>query len=109
MSDLNASNNFRDASNRHFERYLADNPPPGNPSDPPVPTTLRSFNPVGEAAAFRMTRGQRLRLLAELHRYMEACATEQHSELSGRAPTVDEYLPCRMGTSAAGFVVANLE
>lgn len=109
VSDLNASNSFRNASITHFERYLADNPRPGNPADPPAPPTLRSFNPIGEAAAFRMTRGQRLRLLSELHRYMEACETEQHSELSGRAPTIEEYLPCRMGTSAAGFVVANLE
>ena len=109
MWDLNAAKELRDASIQHFERYLADNPPPGNPADPPAPPILKSFNPIGEAAAFRMTRSQRLRLLAELHRYIHACETEQHSELSGRAPTVDEYLPCRMGTSGAGFVMANLE
>ncbi|KAK7738968.1 hypothetical protein SLS62_011335 [Diatrype stigma] len=109
VSDLDASDRFRNASLAHFARYLADNPPPGNPAEPPAPPTLRSFNPVGEAAAFRMTRSQRLRLLSELHRYMRACEFEQHSELSGRAPTVEEYLPRRMGTSAAGFVVANLE
>ncbi|RYO90208.1 hypothetical protein DL766_006131 [Monosporascus sp. MC13-8B] len=109
VSDLDASNKFRDASIAHFERYLADNPPPGNPTDPPAIPTLRSFNPIGEAAMFRMTRSQRLRMLDELYRYMRACEIEQHSELSGRAPTVDEYVPCRMGTSAAGFVTSILE
>jgi hypothetical protein len=108
-TDFNASEKFRAASLAHFERYLDDSPPQGSPTDKPLPPTLRSFNPIGEAAAFRMTRSQRLRLLHELHRYMSACGIEQNSELSGRAPTVDEYLPCRMGTSAVGFVTACLE
>ena len=48
-TDMEAGNRFRDASILHFERYLADNPPPGNPADPALPPALKSFNPLGEA------------------------------------------------------------
>lgn len=108
-TDMEAGNRFRDASILHFERYLADNPPPGNPADPALPPALKSFNPLGEATAFRMTRGQRLKVLSELYRFVHAVENEQESELSGKAPTLEEYLPRRMGTSAAGFVMATLE
>lgn len=109
VSDLAASNDFRATSIAHFERFLADNPPQGHPDQDAPPVTLKSFNLVGEGAAFRMTRGQRLRFLEELVRYMHACETEQLSEMSGTPPTIEEYLPCRMGTSAAGAVTAILE
>ncbi|KAJ7790028.1 hypothetical protein B0H14DRAFT_3502129 [Mycena olivaceomarginata] len=51
-----------------------------------------SFVPVGEAFAFRMTKGQRKQILDELNKYLDACEFEQLSELSGQAPTMDEYL-----------------
>ncbi|KAI1866597.1 hypothetical protein JX265_002139 [Neoarthrinium moseri] len=109
VSDLDASTAFRAKSVAHFERFLADRPLQAQPEKESPPATLKSFNPVGEGAAFRMTKGQRLKFLGELVRYMDACDTEQRSELSGIAPTIQEYLPCRMGTSAAGSVVAILE
>jgi hypothetical protein len=109
VSDLEASVAFRQKSIAHFERFLADDPPQGQPNADSPPVTLRSFDAVGEGAALCMTRGQRLKFLDELVRYMDACDTEQRSEMSGVAPTIEQYLPCRMGTSAAGAVVAILE
>lgn len=109
MFDLESSVAFREKSVAHFKRFLADDPPQGQPNADSPPIPLRSFDAVGEGAAFRMTRGQRLKFLDELVRYMDACDVEQRSEMSGVAPTIDQYLPCRMGTSAAGAVVAILE
>ncbi|KAJ6558270.1 hypothetical protein B0H19DRAFT_1070801 [Mycena capillaripes] len=49
--------------------------------------------------------GQWVQILDELHRYMDTCETEQLSELSGRAPTLEEYLESHMRTSAVGYTV----
>lgn len=68
-----------------------------------------SIVPIGETVAFRMTGEQRAAVLAEVNKYIDACEAEQLSELSGRAPTIGEYLKCRMPASATGFLLACLE
>ncbi|KAJ6541555.1 isoprenoid synthase domain-containing protein [Mycena capillaripes] len=110
FNDLGASNRFREETRMHFDRYLSDDASLlGDATTPPISAALRSFIPIGEACAFRMTRGQRTQVLDQLHRYVDACEIEQLSELSGQAPTIEEYLKSRMGTSAVGFIVACLE
>ncbi|KAJ6541553.1 isoprenoid synthase domain-containing protein [Mycena capillaripes] len=109
VNNLDASRKFREETRNQFDRYLGNALLLDDATDPHLSAVLRSVVPIGEACAFRMTRGQRLQVLEELHRYMDACEIEQLSELSGRAPTIEEYLKSRMGTSAVGFVVACLE
>ncbi|KAK8129067.1 hypothetical protein PG984_010175 [Apiospora sp. TS-2023a] len=74
-----------------------------------ISSALGSFNPVGEPAAFRMTRGQRQLFLQELIRYVVATGEEQRSELSGVAPTIHDYLPVRMGTSGVESIAVCIE
>ncbi|KAK7063503.1 terpene cyclase [Favolaschia claudopus] len=107
--DCAAGNKFRQDSRDLFNRYLARILGPARGSDAGLIPPLRSFIPIGEACAFRMSEEQRDQILSELNKYMDACDVEQHSEMSGQAPTIEEYLPRRMGTSAVGFVVACLE
>ncbi|KAJ7360778.1 isoprenoid synthase domain-containing protein [Mycena albidolilacea] len=109
VHDLGASHRFRQETRDQFNRYLADEPAPVEANDSQLSPPLRSFIPVGEALAFRTTKGQRAQILSELHKYVDACEYEQLSELSGQAPAIEEYLRRRMGTSAVGFVVASLE
>jgi hypothetical protein len=109
VHDLGASNKFRQEARDQFNRYLADEPAQVEANDSQLSPPLRSFIPVGEALAFITTKGQRAQILDELHKYVDACEYEQLSELSGQAPAIGEYLRRRMGTSAVGFVVANLE
>lgn len=77
--------------------------------DKGVHFAITSFNPVGERGAFRLTTGQRAHFLREVIRFVEAVGSEQKSELSGQAPTIDEYLPVRMGTSAVQAQAALIE
>ncbi|KAJ6541535.1 isoprenoid synthase domain-containing protein [Mycena capillaripes] len=106
FNNLDASRRFREETRNQFDRYLGNASLLGDAPDPHLPAVLRSFGPIGEAFAFRMSRGQRMQILNELHRYMDACEIEQLSELSGRAPTLEEYLESRMGTSAVGFLTS---
>ncbi|KAJ7894025.1 isoprenoid synthase domain-containing protein [Mycena leptocephala] len=101
FNNLDASNTFREETRKQVDRYLADVRILGDATDSHNSPTLRSFVPIGEAFAFRMTKGQRVQILDELHKYLDA--------FEWTAPTIKEYLHCRMGTSAVGFVVACLE
>jgi hypothetical protein len=107
--DLGASNRFREETRKQFDRYLANELLLGEPTDSHLHPALRSVVPIGEAVAFRMTRDQRAQVSVEVHKYIDGCEVEQLSELSGRAPTIEAYLQCRMGASAAGFLLACLE
>ncbi|KAJ7339940.1 isoprenoid synthase domain-containing protein [Mycena albidolilacea] len=107
--DLDASNRLRQETKKHAERYLRDEPLLGFVTNARLSPAVRSLDPIGETVAFRMPRGQRVQVSNELERYIDGCAVEQLSELSGRAPTIEEYLQWRMGTSRVGFVLACLE
>lgn len=109
-ADWTASEEFRAATRKHMKSYL-DGPlrPEQALKSENVSIPLASFNPVGEAAAFRMTPGQRRLFLEENLRYVDAVGLEQKSELSGRAPTLDEFLPVRMGTSGVAAISACIE
>ncbi|KAF7347139.1 Terpene cyclase [Mycena venus] len=111
FNDLEASNKFREETRQQFNRYLADGPVlfDATGDESRFSPILRSFAPIGEAFAFRMTKGQRGKILDELYKYLRACEVEQLSELSGRAPIIEEYLERRMGTSSVGFILACLE
>ncbi|KAJ6562190.1 isoprenoid synthase domain-containing protein [Mycena capillaripes] len=106
--DRDAFDTFGKELRKQINRYLEDEPRFGGAADAGLPV-LTSFVPVGEAVAFRMTKGQRLLALDELLRYVEACGLQQVSELSGQAPTIEEYLPYRMRGSAVGCVASFLE
>lgn len=109
-TDWNASEKFRAATRKHINSYLDGHLRPEQPlKSEDVPVPLASFNPVGEAAAFRMTPGQRRLFLKENLRYVDAVGLEQKSELSGQAPTLNEYLPVRMGTSGVAAISACIE
>ncbi|KAK8104927.1 hypothetical protein PG999_008286 [Apiospora kogelbergensis] len=110
--NLEAGEKFRAETREHIKAYLDD----GNwgryrqrPRTEKISSALASFNPVGEPAAFRMTSGQRVLFLRQLLRFVQATAYEQRSELSGVAPTIDEYLPTRMGTSGVETISACIE
>ncbi|KAF7347133.1 Terpene cyclase [Mycena venus] len=109
VNDLDASNQFREETRKQIDRYLGDKPLLGVATDSHLPPAVRSFDRIGETFAFRMTRGQRVQVSNELHKYVDACEAEQLSELRGQAPTIEEYLQRRLGTSAVGFVIACLE
>jgi hypothetical protein len=90
--NVGASKNFRQETRNQFNRYLADTSALEEVTYARLSPTLQSFVPVGEAFAFRMTKGQRKQIFDELNKYLDACEFEQLSELSGQAPTMDEYL-----------------
>ncbi|KAK7957686.1 terpenoid synthase [Apiospora saccharicola] len=110
-----AGEKFRAETLEHIRAYLADNNTPGGGGQKEIPraeqisSALASFNPVGEPAAFRMTRGQRMLFMHQLLRFVQATGSEQRSEQSGVAPTIDEYLPTRMGTSGVESISACIE
>ncbi|KAK7926492.1 terpenoid synthase [Apiospora marii] len=99
-SDDSNSNSNSNSSNGHSSTTLRAET---------ISSALGSFNPVGEPAAFRMTRGQRQLFLQELVRYVVATGEEQRSELSGVAPTIHDYLPVRMGTSGVESIAVCIE
>lgn len=108
--DWDAGEKFRHDTRVHMRAYLEGALRPERAlrsEDVSIP--LASFNPVGEAAAFRMTTGQRALFLKENLRFVDGIALEQKSELSGKAPTIEEYLPVRMGTSGVAAISACIE
>ncbi|KAK8080296.1 hypothetical protein PG997_008114 [Apiospora hydei] len=74
-----------------------------------VPVTLASFAPVAKVATSRMAPGPRRLFLHELVRSVEAAGVEQLSELSGLAPSLDEYMEIRMRTCAAAPISATID
>lgn len=50
-------------------------------------------------------KGQRKRFLEEIEFFIHATETEQMRRLENRLPRLDEYISCRMGTSAVGVCV----
>ncbi|KAK8106652.1 hypothetical protein PG999_010011 [Apiospora kogelbergensis] len=107
-----AGEKFRAETSGHIKAYLADNSPRDHQKilrAERISSILASFNPVGEAAAFRMTRGQRALFMRQLLRFVDATGDEQRSELSGVAPSIAEYLQTRMGTSGVETISACTE
>lgn len=93
-----------------MDAYLGDGPrPAGSLRAEDVHVAIASFNPVGEMGAFRLNRGQRRLFRDEIVRYIHAVGEEQRLELRREAPSIKEYLPVRMGTSAAAAIAAAIE
>ncbi|KAF7355592.1 Terpene cyclase [Mycena sanguinolenta] len=107
--DPDASEKLRLDTIEHIKKYLGDKRPQTGIKAEDVHMIIASFNPVGEAAGFRMNRGQRKVFMDECIRYVLASGDEQRSELSGRAPTIEQYMHIRMGTSAVSAIVALIE
>lgn len=108
-TDLKAGEKFRQATIERVKKYLGEDRPRDSLRAEDVNLAIASFNPVGEEAAFRMTAGQRKLFMDEVIRYIDACGEEQRSELSGHAPTIGQYLPVRLGTSAGSAIAAGIE
>ncbi|KAF7355583.1 Terpene cyclase [Mycena sanguinolenta] len=107
--DLDAGEKFRLDTIEHMKKYLGDKRPQTGIRGEDVHMAIVSFNPVGEAAGFRLNRGQRKVFMDECIRYVLACGDEQRSELSGKAPTIEQYMPVRMGTSSVSAFGALIE
>ncbi|KAF8323759.1 terpenoid synthase, partial [Clavulina sp. PMI_390] len=105
-----AAEKYRADTIAHVHAFLDEHPPQdARTRSCRVETAIASFNPVGEAAAFRFNRGQKGLFCEEVLRYIRATGAEQRSELSKQAPTIDEYLETRMGTSGVAAVAATIE
>ncbi|KAK8051744.1 hypothetical protein PG993_003129 [Apiospora rasikravindrae] len=74
-----------------------------------LPVTLASFAAVAKVATSQMAPGPRQLLLRELVRSVEASGAEQLSELSGLAPSLDEYMEIRLRTCAVVPISATIE
>ncbi|ORX95690.1 isoprenoid synthase domain-containing protein, partial [Clohesyomyces aquaticus] len=74
----------------------------------PVPENriIAFFKVLGDAALETYTFEQRELLLKELEFFMETSEVEQRTRLSEDLPTMDQYITCRMGTSAVGVTSA---
>ncbi|KAF2467746.1 terpenoid synthase [Lindgomyces ingoldianus] len=102
-SDLKAAQNFRNDTIRYMQFCLGlgddDCPAPENP-------IIAFFKVIGDAALESYTLEQRELLFKELEFFMETSEVEQRRRLSEELPTLDEYITCRMGTSAVGVTSA---
>ncbi|KAF2121055.1 isoprenoid synthase domain-containing protein [Lophiotrema nucula] len=101
--DLKASQKFRDTTIRYIKSCLglsnAKYPTPEN-------RIIAFFKVIGDATLEAYTLDQRELLLKELEFFMETSEVEQRRRLSEDLPTLDEYITCRMGTSAVGVTSA---
>lgn len=117
-NDLEAAQNFRADTLRYMQHCLGlsreDCPTPEN-------QIIAFFKVIGDAVLEFYTFGthksrntrpilivleQRELLLKELEFFMETSEVEQRRRLSDDLPTMDEYITCRMGTSAVGVTSA---
>ncbi|KAF2733669.1 terpenoid synthase [Polyplosphaeria fusca] len=101
--DLKAAQKFRDDTLRYMTFCL-------DLSEKTCPTPenriIAFFKVIGDAAVESYTQDQRKLLLRELEFFMETSEIEQRKRLSDDLPTLDEYITCRMGTSAVGVTSA---
>ncbi|KAI0149421.1 isoprenoid synthase domain-containing protein [Pestalotiopsis sp. NC0098] len=110
QTDWDAGEKYRQETIRHLTAYLGPDGIPGTGVRAEhLSAPLASFNPVGEATACRLSPGLKQYFLDELLRFVDATGAEQRYELSGRAPTIEEYLPLRMGTSAVAATAVLIE
>lgn len=110
QTNWDAGEKFRQEAIRHLTAYLGpDGIPHTGVRAEHLSAPLASFNPVGEATACRLSPSLKQYFLDELLRYVDATGAEQRYELSGRAPTMEEYLPLRMGTSAVAAAAVLIE
>ncbi|KAA6411299.1 MAG: hypothetical protein FRX48_04579 [Lasallia pustulata] len=70
---------------------------------------ITNFKPVGEAVSRSCTPAQRESFLNELVYFVRMTKVEQRFQCSKEFPTVEEYLDCRLGTSAVGPCLAMTE
>ncbi|KAK6495446.1 hypothetical protein TWF481_003465 [Arthrobotrys musiformis] len=98
-SDLDAGERFRERTIAHIKTYLGDALPEDGVRSEKVEMAIASFNPVGETAGFRLPKSQRQIFMEENIRFVLATGYEQRVELRGKAPTIEEYMHIRMGTS----------
>ncbi|EPS43319.1 hypothetical protein H072_2687 [Dactylellina haptotyla CBS 200.50] len=108
-SDLDAGEGFRERTIEHMRKYLAEELPERGVRSEQVEMAIASFNPVGEAVGFRLSRLQRKLFLEENIRFVRATGDEQRMELGGRAPSIDDYMQIRMGTSGVAALSALTE
>ncbi|KAF3929391.1 hypothetical protein ABW19_dt0206252 [Dactylella cylindrospora] len=107
--DLDAGEKFRQRTIEHMEKYLGQGRPEKGIRSEDIETAIAIFNPVGEATAFRLPEGQRKIFLEENIRFVHATGDEQRAELGGEAPTIEEYMRIRLGTSGVGTLSALTE
>lgn len=109
--DFQAGEAIRRDTIRYIEASLDPNGQPEaiSPDSMYLPALLTSFAPVAEAASSGMTPGQRRLFLNELIHAVNSTGIEQAAELSGKIPTIDEYIPLRMGTSAVSVLAVCIE
>ncbi|KAK8106558.1 isoprenoid synthase domain-containing protein [Apiospora kogelbergensis] len=109
--DFQAGEAIRRDTIRYIEASLDPNGQPEaiSPDSTYLPALLTSFAPVAEAASSGMTPGQRRLFLNELIHAVNSTGIEQAAELSGKIPTIDEYIPLRMGTSAVSVLAVCIE
>ncbi|KAF2871389.1 isoprenoid synthase domain-containing protein [Massariosphaeria phaeospora] len=101
--DLKASQKFRNETIRYTKFCLG-------LSDEfchtPENRIIAFFKVIGDATLEACTFDQRILIQKELEFFMETSETEQERRLSENLPTLDEYITCRMGTSAVGVTSA---
>ncbi|KAF2180110.1 terpenoid synthase [Zopfia rhizophila CBS 207.26] len=102
--DLKASQNFRNETIRYVKFCLGLSP--AQSVRTPDNRIIAFFKVIGDAALESYTIEQRQLLLRELEFFMETSEVEQRRRLSEDLPTLDEYITCRMGTSAVGVTSA---
>ena len=71
----------------------------------PIPLVSQKLGVCGKPVSDEIT-DQRELLLKELEFFMETSELEQRRRLSEDLPTLDEYITCRMETSAVGVTSA---
>ncbi|KAH6654009.1 isoprenoid synthase domain-containing protein [Truncatella angustata] len=95
--DLKGAQEFRDETTEFMRQYLG-------LCEPKVKTPrsriIAFFKVIGDAACETYSLGHRKLLFSELEFFMKTSELEQRRRLRVDLPTLDEYVSCRMGTSA---------
>jgi hypothetical protein len=68
---------------------------------------VSTFSPVAAAVQNHLSRGQQTALVCEIERWIKTTAVEQKHTF--QLPSVEAYMPQRLGSSAAGVCLAILE
>ncbi|KAI0380854.1 terpenoid synthase [Hypomontagnella monticulosa] len=105
MQDADKSREFRSETIAYIQASLSPNKIP-KPSEISTNPLITGFNRIAEAVVDTYDASQTETLLRELKRYIQMTEEEQTLKLKDYIPTIEEYLRCRMGTSAVGPSIA---